>query len=77
MCSRLIQFLSQNNILLNEQFGFQSGSNTGDAVLEFFDRFYNILDEGEMLMPVYLYFSKAYDTANHQILLQKLKHIWY
>ena len=74
MCSRLLQFLLQNNILVNEQCGFQSGSNTGDAALEFLDRVYNLLDEGKMLMPVYLDFSKAFDTVNHQILLQKLNH---
>ena len=48
MCKRLTQFLKLNNILSRHQFGFQQGSNTSDAVLEFLDQIYNELDERDI-----------------------------
>ena len=74
MCKRLTQFLKLNNILSRHQFGFQQGFNTSDAVLAFLNQIYNELDDGKVLMPVYLDFSKTFDTVNHHILLQKLEH---
>ena len=74
MYRRLTAFLTDNNILVGHQFGFQTGSSTDDAVLEFLDRVYKSLEEGKFIMPVYLDFSKAFDTVNHRILLSKIEH---
>ena len=74
MYVRLIQFLKTNNILCRTQFGFQQNSSTGDAMLEFLDYVYNSLNEGKIIMPIYLDFSKAFDTVDHDILLSKLDH---
>ena len=73
MHKRLSQFLSSNKIIVSHQFGFRPSSSTGDAVLEFLDRVYELLNGGKLLMPVYLDFSKAFDTVNHNILLQKIE----
>ena len=67
MYSRLIDFIKYNNILCSNQFGFQQGTSTGDAVLEFLDDIYDSLNYGKYIMPVYLDFSKAFDTVNHGI----------
>ena len=74
MYIRLMQFLKMNNILCKTQFGFQQNSSTGDAMLEFLDYIYNSLNDGKYIMPIYLDFSKAFDTVNHDILLSKLNH---
>ena len=72
MHKRLISFLHYNNIICKYQFGFQLGYSTDDAILEFLDYLYTALKNKMYIMPVYLDFSKSFDTVNHEILCQKL-----
>ena len=43
-----------------------------DAIIEFLDNVYSLLDNKEGTITVYLDFSKAFDTVNHGILISKL-----
>ena len=74
MYTRLSQFLKDHEIIVNHQFEFQKGSSTSDAILEFLDQAYQSLNSKQYLIAVYLDFSKAFDTVNHDILLLKLQH---
>ena len=74
MCALLDSNLKSNNILCTNQFGFRKNSNTFDAIIEFFEYVFSSLDKKQSTTTVYLDFSKAFDTVNHDILTSKLQH---
>lgn len=71
----MVKFFQTYNVLSQHQFGFRSGRNTSDAVLEFLDFCYNSLDSKCHLVAILLDLSKAFDTLDHGILISKLEHI--
>ena len=65
-------FFEKNNILYNYQFGFRKNHSTSMALLEFVDECYVNLDKNNIILGIYFNFQKAFDTVNHDILLNKL-----
>ena len=72
MYIRLMNFITNNKLLYKYQFGFQKGKSTYMALIFLIDRITEALDKGDCVIGIYLDFSKAFDTVNHEILLQKL-----
>lgn len=75
MRSRLVNFFEQFNILSEQQFGFRTGRDTSDAILEFLDYAYSALDSRNHLVAICIDMSRAFDTLDHSILLSKLEHV--
>ena len=72
--NQLNNFLEKNNISYQYQFGFRKGYSTEQAILEITDSLKKALDKKMVTCGLFLDFSKAFDTVNHDILLSKLYH---
>ena len=62
-------YLQENNILHGMQSGFRSGHSTVSATLKVL----NALDNKLRCVSVFIDLSKAFDSVDHTVLLQRLK----
>ena len=74
MYKRLIDFLDQNSILIENQFGFRSGHSTVQATMLITDKIQRAIEDKLYSCGIFLDLSKAFDTVDHNILLAKLEH---
>jgi hypothetical protein len=73
MYKRLISYIENKNILFKNQFGFRSNHSTIQAVLSITDKIQQAIENKKYSCGIFLDLSKAFDTVDHVILLQKLE----
>ena len=69
MYHRIFLFLNSFNLLYKYQFEFREKHGTSMASIVLVDEILKALDEGKILLGVFLNISKAFDTVDHSILL--------
>ena len=71
--AQLYDYLMQNNILGDKQWGFRSLHSTALALIDRTKDWLINIDKGNSNFAVFLDIKKAFDTVDHEILSQELK----
>ena len=74
MHTQLLEYLTENNLLSSQQYGFRPNRSMELATLELMDRNIHHVNENHGPVNIYLDFSKAFHSLIYDIRLSKLKH---
>ena len=69
---QLTEYFTINNLFSSQQYGFRKNASTELAALELIDRLLTQLHDFKIPINFYIDLSKAFDSLNHNILLQKI-----
>ena len=70
----MYKFQETNNLIYSLQFGFRQKHLTSHAFTHLTDKIREQLDKGNFACGIFVDFQKAFDTVDHQILIQKLNY---
>ncbi len=74
MHTHLYAFRTKFKILCELQFGFRNNHSTNLEIIDIVEHIRDFLDKGEKVIGIFVDLQKTFDTANHEILLNKLAH---
>ena len=69
---QLMKYLLENKLLSSQQYGFRANHSTELAALNLIDRLTYDLNNGKIPVNIYIDLAKAFDTLQHETLLNKL-----
>ena len=70
--TRMYGFLESNNLIYERQFGFRSKYSTNHALISTTEWIKSYIVKGNYVGGIFIELQKGFDTANHNILFEKL-----
>ena len=74
MFNRVYEFLEKYKCIFYRQFGFRQKHSTNHALIEITENIRKALDNGKFACGIFIDLQKAFDTVNHDILMDKLRY---
>ena len=71
LAAQLRLFLETNNIFCNSQYGFREKRSTTSAISKLMEQLYSNFDVSKITQGIFVDFSKAFDTIDHEILIKR------
>ena len=72
MYKQVYNFLTENNIIYDLQFGFRQKFSASHALINLTENIRQALDEEYIRCGIFVDLQKAFDTVDHEILLSKV-----
>ena len=69
---QLYYYLVKHKLLFNSQYGYRKQHSTEHAAIELIDRLHIELERKKIPIAIFLDLSKAFDSIDHDILIEKL-----
>ncbi len=68
---RLTKYIEKHNVLFSGQYGFRKNMSVSYALIQLLENITDAIDKGEYTVGIFVDLKKAFDTINHNILIQK------
>lgn len=73
VANQFMEFLNSNNLIDDIQHGFRPERSVTSAAVAFLETIIESVDKGKVTIGVFMDVSKAFDSVNHKVLINKLK----
>ena len=74
MYKRMTSYIEQHDLLYPSQYGFRKGHSTQHAILDIINAIQANMNQRLLSCGVFIDLKEAFDTVDHEILLNKLNH---
>ena len=69
---QIYEYFQEKKLFYNSQYGFRTGHSTEFAAMELIDMVITHMDKKDTPIGIFIDLTKAFDTIDHSILLEKL-----